>query len=85
MTTVLFNKFLESNTNVCDDITTQVFSNLAAQLDNCCCQVHQVFRSCWECLLLQETPVKEDACVEVEAEWWPKNDPGYDRQDNGVR
>jgi hypothetical protein len=70
--TILFNNFLEKNTNVCNDIVTQVFCNLTAQLNNCGSQVHQVCRSGWERPLLQETSQKEVAWVQVGAEGWPE-------------
>jgi hypothetical protein len=58
VTNILFSNFLQSNTSVCDDITTQVFRNLAAQLGNCRSWVHEVCRTRWGRLLLQKTPQK---------------------------
>jgi hypothetical protein len=72
MTTIVSNDFLESNTNVCDDITTQVFCNLDAPLDKRCSSVHEVCRYRWKRLTLQETPQNEVAWVQVGAKGWPK-------------
>jgi hypothetical protein len=72
MTTIVSNGFSESNTNVCDDITAQVFCNLDALLDRRCSPVHEVCSYRWKRLTLQVTPQNEVAWVKVGAEGWPK-------------
>jgi hypothetical protein len=82
MTIILSDNLLESNTNVCDDITTQVSCNLATQLDSC-------YSSPWGLQVLgmpspSGNPIKRSFMVPSQSWGVAKHNLSCDDQDKGV-